>query len=47
MHDHLHIDVGEQKLLIGRVDDGGMVRAGKHIGGSRRPEMSQNYRLGS
>ena len=44
---YLKIDVGEDELLIGRVDDGGSVAAGKHIGGGHSLELAQNGGLGT
>lgn len=40
--DLFEVDVGEDQLVVGRVDDGGSVRAGKHVGGGERPEGAQH-----
>ena len=43
--DLLEVDVGEDELVIGRVDDGGPVAARKHVTRRRRLERAQRRRL--
>lgn len=40
--DLFEVDVGEDQLMVGGVDDGGSVGAGKHVGGGERPEGPQD-----
>lgn len=40
--DLFEVDVGEDQLMVGGVDDGGPVGAGKHVGGGERPEGPQH-----
>lgn len=42
----LQVDIGEDQLVVTAVDDGGAVRAGKHIGGGQRAESPQDGGLG-
>lgn len=39
--DLFEVDVGENQLVVGGVDDGGPVGAGKYVGGGERPEGPQ------
>ncbi len=41
------VDVGEDELVVGRVDDGGAVGAGENVRVGARLELSQDRRLGS
>ena len=36
--DLLQVDVGEDELVVGGIDDGGSVGAGEHVGGRQGPE---------
>lgn len=43
--DLFEVDVGEDQLVVGGVDDGGSVGAGKYVGGGERPEGPQHSGL--
>lgn len=45
--DLLEVDVGEDQLVVGGVDDGGPVGAGEHVGGGQGPEGPQHSGLGA
>ena len=45
--DLLEVDVGEHQLVVGGVNDGGPVGAGKHVGGGQWVEGAQHCRLGA
>lgn len=42
MVDLLQVDVGEDQLVVGGVDDGGAVGAGEDVGGGHGAERAQH-----